>query len=436
MRVIHNSIPVKGEAAVQVDLKYTRHGPVVFEDKVHHKAYAVRAAWLDIGGAPYLASLRMDQAHTWEQFEDACTYSRTPAENMVWGDAKGNIGYQAVGAAPLRPNWSGLVPVPGDGRYEWDGDLPIRALPHASNPAKGYFNTSNNYLIPPHWPYGDALHYQWADAYRSEEVAGVLDSGRQFTVADMVALQNYVLSIPARTLVPLLRDLDVEDAVSQQAATRLLSWDYILDKNSVAAGIYEMWQRHLEADTRTLLVPQAALPYVGLIPLTQIVNFLEAPDGRFGADPIAGRDAVLVKALDEATVELSKRFGPQMDKWKLGAFHKATIYHPLSSALNSELQAKFDVGDLPRSGDEYTIDATGRDDNQTAGGSFKIVMDTGDWDHSVGLNNPGQSGNVDSVHYRDLYPLWARGKYFPIFYSRSRVESVTESVLDLNPTAR
>ncbi len=436
MRVIHESIPVKGEAPVQVDLKYTRHGPVVFEDQAHHKAYAIRAAWLDMGGAPYLASLRMDQAHTWDQFEDACSYSRTPAENMVWGDAKGNIGYQAVGAAPLRPNFSGLVPVPGDGRYEWNGFLPIRALPHALNPAKGYLNTSNNYLIPPHWPYEDALHYQWADAYRSQEVAEVLDSGRQFTVADMVALQNYVLSIPARTLVPLLRDLDIGDPVSRQAAACLLSWNYILDKDSVAAGIYEMWQRRLEANMQTFLVPKAALSFIGLIPLTQIVNFLEAPDGEFGADPIAGRNAILVKALNEATAELTKRFGPQIDKWNLGAFHKAMIYHPFSTALRSELQAKFDVGDLPRSGDEYTIDATGRDDNQTMGGSFKIVMDTSDWDHSVGLNNPGQSGDVNSVHYRDLYQLWARGKYFPIFYSRSKVESVTENVLDLTPAAR
>ena len=106
-----------------VELKYTRHGPVVFEDRTHHKAYAVRAAWREIGSAPYLASLRMDQARSWKEFRDACGYSRMPAENMVWADVDGNIGYQAVGIAPLRPDWSGLVPVPGDGRYEWDGYL-------------------------------------------------------------------------------------------------------------------------------------------------------------------------------------------------------------------------------------------------------------------------------------------------------------------------
>ena len=103
MKVIRETIPVKGEAAQSVELKYTRHGPVVFEDSVHHKAYAVRAAWLETGSAPYLASLRMDQSKSWEEFVEACSYSRIPAENMVWADRGGNIGYQAVGIAPNRP---------------------------------------------------------------------------------------------------------------------------------------------------------------------------------------------------------------------------------------------------------------------------------------------------------------------------------------------
>lgn len=433
MQVIRESIPVKGSAPVAVELKYTRHGPVVYEDRAHHKAYAVRAAWLGTGGAPYLASLRMDQAQSWEQFRDACSYSHTPAENMVWADRTGNIGYQAVGAAPNRPNWSGLVPVPGDGRYEWDGLLPIKALPHVLNPDKGYWNTSNNYLIPQGWPYTQALSYQWADPFRSEEVAGVLGSGRQFTVADMVSLQNYLLSIPARDLVPLLRDLPLNDPLSARAAQQLLHWNYVLDRDSVAAGIYEMWQRHLMADMYTLLVPKAASAYIGAISLTKTIDLLEAPDGRFGSDPIAGRNALLTTALREAVAELQQRLGDDMSKWYLGAYHHAKILHPLDPALDARQKAVFDVGDLPRGGDGYTIDATGSGDNQTSGGSFKIIADTGDWDNSVGINNPGQSGNIDSPHYRDLYPLWARGRYFPIFFSEPKVESVTESQLNLQP---
>ena len=100
-----------------------------------------------------------------------------------------------------------------------------------------------------------------------------------------------------------------------------------------------------------------------------------------------------------------------------------------------DLQEKFDVGNIPRGGDSFTVTATHslRDGNQIAGGSFKIVVDTENWDNSVGLNTPGQSGGVNDPHYRDLYELWVRGKYFPIFYARSKVESVAEKTFVLTP---
>jgi penicillin G amidase len=147
-------------------------------------------------------------------------------------------------------------------------------------------------------------------------------------------------------------------------------------------------------------------------PMTTIVDWLHAPDGRFGPDPVAGRNALLTKSLGEAVAELTRRLGPDAEKWNLGVYHHATIPHPLSAALKPELRAKYDVGTLPRGGDTYTVTATGGGDNQTGGGSFKIIVDTENWDNSVGLNNPGQSGDVNSPHYRDLYELWARGKYF------------------------
>ncbi len=433
MKVIRETIPVKGEAAENVSLKYTRHGPVVYEDTLHHKAYAVRAAWLEPGSAPYLASLRMDQSQTWEEFVEACSFSRIPAENMVWADRDGNIGYQAVGIAPNRPNWSGLVPVPGDGRYEWNGFLPIKQLPHVKNPDKGYYNTSNEFQIPRGWPYKQALHYVWTDPYRAQSVAEVLGSGRKFAIADMVQLQNSTLSIPARSLTPLLRDLDIADPMVRTAATMLTHWDDRLDKDSIEAGIYEMFQRHLMANVRDIVVPESARATVGMPVLSRIIAWMQAPDGRFGADPIAGRNAILIKSLSDAVAELTRRFGPDMLKWNLGAYHTARILSPFATAVRPDLEAQYDVGRNPRGGDSYTIDATGGSDNQPAGGSFKIAMDTENWDNSVGLNNPGQSGDIDNPHYRDLYELWSRGKYFPVFYSRAKVESVAEKTLTMIP---
>ena len=432
MKVVHETIPVKGRGPEQVDLKYTRHGPVVFEDKAHHKAYAVRAAWLEPGGAPYLGSLRMDQAQTWDQFRDAISFARIPAMNFIWGDRTGTIGYNAGVIAPRRMNFSGLVPVPGDGRYEWNGFLPIKDLPHVLNPEKGFYNTSNDYQVPLGYDHMEAIHRVWADPYRGRAVAETLASGRKFSVADMMALHNNDISLPARSLVPLLRDVTITDPVSQKAAQRLLHWNFVLDKDSVEAGIYEMFQRNLMINVKNVLVPRAARDVI-TPPLTRIVSALAAPEGSFGEDPVAGRNAVLVKSLDQAVAELTKRLGPDMEKWNLGAYHYARILHPMSGALRPDLEAKFDVGHMPRGGDAYTITATGGTDNQGAGGSFKIVSDTYDWDNSVGLNNPGQSGDVNDPHYRDLYELWSRGKYFPIFFSRPKVESVAEKTITLAP---
>ena len=437
MKVISEDIPVKGRAAEHVDLKFTRHGPVVFEDKAHHKAYAIRTTYLEPGSAPYMSSLRMDQAKSWSEFVEACSYAQLPAENYIWGDRQGHVGYQAVGAAPLRPNWSGLVPVPGDGRYEWAGLLPIKQLPHIEDPEKGFYNTSNDYQVPTgnfatSWPDPKALHYTWADPFRAQSVAEVLSSGRRFTVADMIQLQNNDLSIPARSLVPLLRDVRFGNPASQAAAARLLHWNFVLDKDSVEAGIYEMFQRHLIENVRATVVPAAAKGDIN-VPMIRIVALVTAPDGSFGPDSVSGRNAVLVKSLDEAVADLSKRFGPDMNKWNLGAYHYAKIMHPMGGAVTPELEAKFDVGSMPRGGDAYTITATGGGDNQLGGGSFKNIFDTENWDNSVGLSNPGQSGDVRDPHYRDLYPLWADGKYFPVFYSRAKIESVAEKDFLLTP---
>jgi penicillin amidase len=435
MRIVKDSIPVKGESPVAVDLKYTRHGPVLAEDPAHHKAYALRAAWMEIGSAPYLASLRMDQAKSWEEFREACSYSRIPSENMVWADRDGNIGWQAVGISPLRPNWSGLVPVPGDGRYEWAGYLPIKALPHASNPAKGFIATANNFLIPPGYAYPEAVHYTWADPYRASRIAQVLGSGAPATVAGMMQLQNDVTSIPARSLVPLLRDIPIDDAQTSKARDLVVGWNGVLDPDSVPAGIYEMWMRRLMPNLRDLLVPKVAQPYIRSLSLKKSIDWLNAPDGRFGADPLQGRNDLLVRSLTQAIGDLTKKLGPDMTRWQWGqnAYHHALIRHPLGDVVNDAMRKKLDVGPYPRGGDSYTINATGGGDNQVSGGSMKIVADTEDWDNSVALNNPGQSGDPDSPHYRDLFDLWARGKYFPIFFTRDKVESVAESRTVLQP---
>jgi penicillin G amidase len=435
LRIVRETVPVKGRPNVTADLKFTRHGPVLYEDRDHHRAYAIRAAWLEEGTAPYLASLRINQAGSWTEFREACHHFLAPAENLVWADGDGHIGWQAVGLAPVRPNWDGLLPMPGDGRYEWDGFLPSRDLPHLADPAKGWFASANQDNLPRGYPF--ALGFQWTDPFRFARIEEVLGSGRRFTLTDMMRLQQDELSIPARSLVPLLLDLGPFEGKTRQAANRLKSWDLVLGKESVPAAIYAAWERALGAGVWEIVVPKqarSAFP-VGSLSTEHLILWLTVPDGRFGADPIAGRDALLLRTFDQALSELEHRLGPNMEDWRYGQakLKHIRIGHPLSGAVRPDLRARLDLGPLPRGGNGHTVNSTSDSDNQSAGASFRIIADTGDWDHSVGTNTPGQSGDPDSPHYRDLFEPWALGRYFPVLYSRRKVESVTEARILLTP---
>ena len=298
---------------------------------------------------------------------------------------------------------------------------------------------ANNYLLPHDYQYKDLLQTTWSDPFRAARISEVLGSGRLFNVAETTRLQNDDLSIVARELVPLALNASIANPATARARDLLARWDFVLDKNSIEAGVYAMFQRRLLANAREVIVPAAIRADGGanLVSTRKVIDMLHAPNGRFGADPVAGRDALVAKSMDEAVAELTKRFGADMSAWKYGqpSYHHALVEHPLSDAVNAATLAKLNVGPLPRGGDGSTVSATGGADNQASGGSLKIIADTEDWDKSVGLNTPGQSGDPDSPHYRDLFPLWARGEYFPIAYSRAKVESVRESTTRLTPGA-
>ena len=434
MRIIGETIAVKGAEPVTVEVKYTRHGPVAFEDSQKNLAYAVRPAWMEVGGAPYLASLRMDQATTWEEFRSASNYSNIPGENMVWADRDGNIGWQAVGIAPIRRNFSGMVPVPGDGRYEWDGYLPIKAKPHEYNPTRGYIETSNSNYTPPDYPYMDAIGYTWTDPYRWARASEVLESGRKLNMMDMIRLQHDYLSIPARTIVPLLAGLIAPDAQVEEARRRLVDWDHVLDKNSIEAGIYVAFERQLRDNIEEVKIPASARDYVG-VGMKKMIDLLLAPDGDFGEHPIRGRDEFLLGALADGIQNLRGKLGPDMEGWVYGQadYKHALIRHPLSPAVDAATRERLDVGPLPRGGNGFTVGNTGGGDNQTSGASFRIFVDTRDWDNTLGMNTPGQVGDPDSPLYDNLFELWANDRVFPAFYSRDKIENVAFERLSLRP---
>lgn len=438
MDVVRETIAVKGQPPVTVELKYTRHGPILWEDQEHHRAFGLRAAWLEIGSTPYLASLRMDQAKNWEEFRDACTYSHAPSENMVWADLQGHIGWHATGSVPRRPNWNGLLPVPGDGRFEWQGYVPGKDLPYAYDPPQGFLATANAENLPPGYPH--PISYVWEPPYRAARIHEVLNAGKGMTTVDMMKLQSDEVSIPARTLIALVNGLHSPLPLAQAALERLRTWNATLTQDSVEAGIYAAWQQRLWDNFRTQHLASVAQPEVvkklfSRMAIQRMVESLTVPDSSFGVDPLAGRNQFLISSLEQAVHDLTERFGPEMNNWRYGQekYHHIVIRHMLSNAVKAEYRTQFDIGPLPRGGDGFTVNNTDNAAAQNVGASFRIIVDLADWDLSLGVNTPGQSGNPEDAHYRDLAELWASGKYFPIFYSEQKIKTVTEKRVLLVP---
>ncbi len=433
MRLVQDTIRVKGEGLRHVTHRYTRHGPVMFIDSARHIAYAARCAWLDIGAAPYLASLRIDQARSWEEFREACSFSRLPGENMIWADTAGHIGWQAVGVAPIRRNYSGLVPVPGNGTYEWDGYLPISKLPNLADPAAGFFATANENNVPEGYVYRNAVGWNWADRFRITRINEVLSSRPVHTLDEMMALQYDYISLPARSLVPLLSAVQVKDSLVDVLRKQLLAWDFRIDKNSSEAAVYVMWERKLVAGFRNLVVPPEGQKLIRTVSLRRVVAWANGQGGPLHTS--ASRQLLLKSCLEDAVRDLSALLGPDPSQWKYGheKFHHSHIKHPLSHLVDDSLQAVLNHGPLPRSGYGATPGVTGNANNQATGASVRIVADVSDWDKTMFSNTPGQSGDPRSPYYGNLFETWANDKHFPIYFSRQRVDRSARERTRLKP---
>ncbi|RAJ92284.1 penicillin amidase [Larkinella arboricola] len=438
LRIISDTIPVKGQKPAVVQLKYTRHGPVVFEDAKNHKLYAVRAAWLETGCAPYLASLRMNQSKNWNEFRQACAFSRIPGENMVWagrpaGGQNGSIGWQATGISPIRPNWTGLVPVPGDGRFEWNGFLPILQLPHKANPPEGFLATANNNLTPANYPYRKAIGWDWASPSRANRIAEVLKAKPKHSLTDFKTLQADYLSIPARRLVPLLNGLQASDEPVEWARQQLVAWDFKLEPGSITAAVYAAWEAQLRETVYEQVVPENARKYMRSIPTERLIEWLQP--GSPGPLKNVDRKELMLTCLEGAVADLTERLGFDRTHWWYGqsANKHIQLTHPLRNLMTPQQAAQYGIGPVARGGYGETVNNTGNSLNQEHGASFRILVDTQDWDKTLGINSPGQSGDPASPHYRDLFPIWVRNDYFPVYFTKEKIKTVTEKRTVLEP---
>lgn len=440
MRVLSESVPVRGGAEQPVTLKFTRHGPVIHEDPVTRKAYAVRAAYLEFPGtAAYLASLRLNQAQNWSEFTEGMSRHYTPSENMVYADVDGNIGWVGGSITPIRPNgdWSGLLPVPGDGRFEWAGFLPGSLLPRILNPEQGFYGTANQYNVPADYQYrGLTNRLGWAEPYRYLRLSEVLAAGTKLTLEDSKRLQNDYLSIPARTVVPLLSGLGTADADVAEALRQLRGWDYVAGPDSVPATIYELWMPRVIARISALLVPEAGRELFGSLPKPLVIDKLLKPDPSLGGEPTSVRNGILLESLKAAMTDLKARQGNDPSKWTWGSLHHIQFQHELAPLLSPGLADSLATARYPVGGTSDTVGVAHyrtSDYRVTSGASYRQVIDVGDWDKSVTINVPGQSSDPASPYYDNLLEPWSKGQYFPMAFSRGAVEAQKADTLILKP---
>ncbi|UFX46080.1 penicillin acylase family protein [Bradyrhizobium sp. 41S5] len=439
MRIVHEKEAVKGEADRDLELKFTRHGPVLLVDADKKHAFAVRSIWFEPGTSAYFGSSDYMTAKTWGGFLDAMRRWGAPSENQVYADTSGNIGWVAAGKTPRRTGFDGLMPVPGDGRYEWQGFLSLDELPKQYQPKQGFIATANQMNLPADYPVGERrVGFEWSDSARWERIVEVLQANSKVTLADAMALQNDDTGMLARRLVALLKPLSSDDANVKKGLDLLKAWDARDAADSAAAAVYEVWiANHLGPVLLKTTAPKAAeLIAPEASSISAIVGYLEKPDSALGSDPAGERDRVLRDSLGAAVADVADKLGGDASTWRWGRLHVAKFDHALMPLADKATAAQMSIGPLAYGGAaNVPRAATYRrsDYHLTAGASFRMVLDVGNWDASRTINTPGQSGDPFSGHYRDLAPLWATGQYVPLLYSRPAVEAATAEAITLTP---
>jgi penicillin amidase len=388
LRIVREEIAVKGRAPEVIELKFSRHGPIFHHDAKRNRAYALRSALLEPGAAPYLAGLRLSQTKNCREFLDAAMYWKAPSENLICGDVDGNISWQASALTPARKGWSGRLPVPGTGRYEWQG---FRTdLPRELNPARGFIVTANHNIQPK--GYAPPLMFKNADT-RFDRITRLLQLIKpgKYSIEDHQRMQHDAHSLRAAADLPLFRAWTASAPDVERARAMLAAWDAVYRRDSAEAALYETWRG------------------------------LDSPQGRGGrgggggAERPAPARATLEADLKKAIDQLASRQGADWKSWRWGRMHTRSFPHAFV--------AEFDLPTVERPGGAGTVAADGA--------SYREILDVSNWDNSIVTNTPGQSAQPESPFYGSLLPLWADNQYFPLVYSRQAVDDHTVHRLTL-----
>ncbi len=389
LRTVEEEIPVKGREPEPVVLKFSRHGPVFYEDRENGVAYAVRSVVQEPGTAAYKGSFQLAQADGCADFFERAMHWLVPTHSLICGDADGNIALQVTGLTPDRDGWNGRLPVPGNGDYEWRGFR--EDLPREFNPERGYIATANNNVHPPGYA-GRPVFYHTSRGVETSRIARlhqILGTGDVLSVDDHKGIQHDARLLAAERDIPAFRGWTSDDADVEWARGLIADWDGSVSRESAAGALYVRWRAEVDAAVRDAGTSE--------------------PDRR----------TLLEQGLAAAIERLTEELGPDRTEWRHGRVHASELAHMLAPA--------YDLPPVERPGGFGAVNATGA--------NFRRIIDLADPDRSVASNAPGQSAQPGSPFYGNLAENLGNGEYFPLLYTREAVEDRAAHRLTLRPAS-
>jgi penicillin amidase len=448
MEVVQEEIKVKGrDEPVLLEVRLTCHGPIINDvaESLEDSPEALAFRWTALEGGQLFQSVYMlNQARNWEEFRAALRYWGVPAQNFVYADVEGNIGYQMPGNIPIRANGQGLVPVPGwTEEYEWTGYIPFDELPSAYNPATRFIVTANNKVVPDDYPY--FISYEWSAPYRAQRVVHLLTAKDKLSVQDFGQIQADTYSIPGEKLVPYLLASEPQGTLEEQAMEHLRAWDFRAEADSPGAAIFQVFYLKLVENTLAdELGEEMFEDYLdrGEFHRMALERLMEQPASPWFDDvstpEVERRDEIVQRSFKGAIAYLSDRFGDTPSRWTWGRLHTMTFVHnPLGQSGIGPLEKLFNRGPIPARGSGYTVDAASFDDTEpfamNFGVSYRQIIDLGDWGNSLFIHTTGQSGYPLHRHYADMMAPWQAVEYHPMHFDKASIEADKEGVLVLTP---
>jgi len=445
-------IKVKGGADVRLQVRASRHGPVISDvsrpaQDAAPRGHVIAFQWTALreDDMTMQAAAKLARARDWPGFVTALRDYHSPQQNVVFADTEGNIGFVAAGRVPVRKpenDLKGLAPAPGWlAQYDWAGFIPFAELPLAYNPADGVLMSANHKITPP--GYAHYLTSEWQPPYRARRIAELLGALRRHSIGSFARIQGDVVSLPAKDLLPRLGKVVPKSEAGRRALSRLAAWDGAMLADRPEPLILAAWWREF---ARAVYADELGEAFRAnwLTRAQFLTNVLGDKDrqGRWCDDVrtkgAEGCDTLLAATLEAALADLGGRYGEDMDAWRWGTAHQARHEHRPFGRVRW-LAPLFDIS-VPTPGDAYTVNVGrsrledgARPYANTHAASLRAIYDLSNPDNSLYIHSGGQSGNVLSAHYRAFTQAWANGEYIPMVTDRGKIAAGGTRKLTLAP---